>query len=588
MIKTITMRRERILALIADAGEEVSVAELVRRLGRVSAITIRRDIAALAAERRIERTHGGALPLPGSATTQPPTSPMDASLQDELEGIDAVVLPPIGGRGAETLRLLARRRHIPFLAESAPQEGGVYLGPDNFTAGRELGRVAGKLLAGKIKEARLLLVSLEGLPNTRARCDGFIKGFSASFRGPVRQWRIDGQGSFRVALRASLDAFSAHPDINVIFGVNDHSVLAAIEASDRCGVTDVGAFSVGGEGSLLFQTLAARGKLLACAALFPEIVGIRAIEILAKALQGGEMPKEVSTPHVVITPETLGNYYRQTSSGWVLAPEAEASILNPASRPSLVRSIGPRRSIGFVPHYPAHDWYRNMARAMRERAEALGFELKVAAPQSGIAREIKSIRAMIARAAAALVAPGDTILINGGTISLLLADELAARRDVTIVTNAMDVMERLSERPGLKVIMTSGEYQAKDRCLVGPSLGALFETMRVDRAFLSVDGISARFGASAVDERLALAARRFADASREVVAMADHSLIGIEASHRIVAPGAIDDLITDSGSLPADRLAFASAGIRVTLADEESEEIRASPGDRSKSTRKKA
>jgi len=72
-----------------------------------------------------------------------------------------------------------------------------------------------------------------------------------------------------------------------------------------------------------------------------------------------------------------------------------------------------------------------------------------------------------------------------------------------------------------------------------------------------------------MDERLALAARRFADASREVVAMADHSLIGIEASHRIVAPGAIDDLITDSGSLPADRLAFASAGIRVTLADED-------------------
>jgi len=102
----------------------------------------------------------------------------------------------IGGRGAETLRLLARRRHIPFLAESAPQEGGVYLGPDNFTAGRELGRVAGKLLTGKIKEVRLLLVSLEGLPNTRARCDGFIKGFGASFKGRLRQWRIDGAGSF--------------------------------------------------------------------------------------------------------------------------------------------------------------------------------------------------------------------------------------------------------------------------------------------------------------------------------------------------------------------------------------------------------
>ena len=498
------------------------------------------------------------------------------------------MLPPISGRGAETLRLLARRQHIPFLAESAPQEGGVYLGPDNFTAGRELGRLAGNLLNGKNKDARLLMVSLERLPNTRARCDGFIKGFGASFQLPIRQWRIDGQGSFRVALRASIDAFSAHPDINVIFGVNDHSILAGIEASDRCGVADVSAFSVGGEGALLFETLAARGKLLACAALFPEIVGIRAIEMLVSTLQGGEMPKEVATPYGVITPDTLGNYYRQTPSGWVLAPEAEASILRAEARPRLARSIGPKRSIGFVPHYPAHDWYRNMARAMRDRAEALGFELKVAAPQSGIAREIHAIRKLIARAAAALVAPGDTILVNGGPVSLLLADELAGKRDVTIVTNALDVLERLSERPGLKVIMTSGEFQARSRCLVGPSLGALFETMRVDRAFLSVDGVSARFGASSADERLALAARRFVNASREVVVMADHSLIGVETSHRIVASGVIADLITDSGSLPSDRLAFASAGVRVTLADEEPEENRPDAGHSKAAVKNKA
>src|SRR5882724_4044720 len=179
MIRTIDRRRERILALISEAGEETSVSDLVRRLGRVSAITVRRDIAFLAGKGRVERTHGGAmLPRDGSAPAEDAVFPKEASLQDELDGIDAIVLPPIGGRGAETLRMLARRRRIPFLAESAPQEGGVYLGPDNFTAGRELGRVAGCLLAGRIDEARLLLVSLESLPNTRARCDGFIKGFT--------------------------------------------------------------------------------------------------------------------------------------------------------------------------------------------------------------------------------------------------------------------------------------------------------------------------------------------------------------------------------------------------------------------------
>src|SRR5215471_1172589 len=85
MINAITQRRKRILALIAEAEDEVSVANLVRRLGRVSAVTIRRDIAALAAEGWIDRTHGGAMPLPdGSRPAGLALSPKDASLQDEL------------------------------------------------------------------------------------------------------------------------------------------------------------------------------------------------------------------------------------------------------------------------------------------------------------------------------------------------------------------------------------------------------------------------------------------------------------------------------------------------------------------------
>jgi DeoR/GlpR family transcriptional regulator of sugar metabolism len=171
------------------------------------------------------------------------------------------------------------------------------------------------------------------------------------------------------------------------------------------------------------------------------------------------------------------------------------------------------------------------------------------------------------------VGHGETVLINAGVMAPAMARSLEARVDATVVTNSFDVLSHLSGRDdGPKVILTSGEYQQKDRCLVGPSLGALFETMRVDKAFLSVDGISARFGASAADERLALAARRMVAASREVFVLADHSLVGLEANHRITPAANLDELITDSGSLPADRLACASAGLRVTLADGEAED----------------
>lgn len=149
----------------------------------------------------------------------------------------------------------------------------------------------------------------------------------------------------------------------------------------------------------------------------------------------------------------------------------------------------------------------------------------------------------------------------------MLADELTRTRDITVVTNSLDVMERLTGLAGLKLILTSGEYDPRHRCLVGPSLGALFETLRVDRAFLSVDGLTARFGPSAADERLALAARRLAEAARETVVLADHSLVGVDASNRIVPMSAVAEVLTDAGSLPADRLQLAAQGSVVSIAD---------------------
>jgi DeoR/GlpR family transcriptional regulator of sugar metabolism len=555
-------RQARIMSILQES-DALSLHDLARRLGRVSSVTVRRDVAELAAKGVLQRAHGSVARL--HSVDGPPADEAALSIEDQIGDVDAIVLPPIEGRGADTLRGMARRRRIPFLAESSEQEGGVYVGPDNFAVGRELGNHAGRLLSGTIQAARVLLVSVERLPNTRKRCDGFFKGFCETFQGPVESWRVDGRGRYRDAFNVSLDAFTVHPGINVAFGVNDHSILAALEASDRRGVVDMNGFSIGGEGGALFDVLRTGRKLIACAALFPEIVGTLSIDALAKALSGELLPEDIRTPHVVLTPDNLGQYYQRRTDGWNLLPEAEARLLKV---PLMQRPDGPSRVIGFVPHYPAHDWYRNMIRAMRQRAETLGYELRVAAPQAGIAREIQALRRMIARSAIQRVKPGDIVSVHAGEIGLMLADELAKAQDITVVTNSLEVMERLSSALGVKVILTSGEYYSKFRCLVGPSLGALFETLRVDKAFLSVDGLTARFGPSSADERLALAARRFADAARETFVLADHSIVGVDANNRIVSIRSITEVITDVGSLPTDRLALAAAGAAVSIADD--------------------
>ena len=571
MIKMIKSAREtRILDMLQNRSPR-TISEFLAAIPGVSAVSIRRDVARLAERGLLERTHGGAaaLPLPASLD--------DTEAEEGVDGLDAIILPPLEGRALDTLRLSARRRAIPFLAESSPQEGGVYLGPDNAAAGRDLGIAAGTMLAGKLEVARLLLVSLESLANTRARGDAFLEGFVSAFPGKVEHWRFNGEGSFKTSLQVSLDAFNAIPGLNVVFGVNDHSVLAALEAADQIGAHPYG-FSVGGEGSRLFEMLASRRKLHACAALFPEIVGMRGIDVLADAFAGAPLPPEVRTPHAIVTADNLPQYYRLEGESYVLSERAPEKLGLPTALGGRRRYATPH-VIGFMPHYPAHDWYRNMARAMRTRAQDLGLQLRISAPMAGIAREIDGLRRAMAAAAEARVRPGETVLVNAGVMAVPLAEQLASRRDLTVVTNSFDVLKLLADRgDGPKVILTSGEYQAKDRCLVGPSLGALFETMRVDTALLSVDGVSARFGASCTDERQALAARRFINASREVVVLADHSLVGIEANHRIAPAGQLTELITDSGSLPADRMACASAGMRVTLADLEHPVRRELPG----------
>src|SRR3954469_20570219 len=82
------------------------------------------------------------------------------------------------------------------------------------------------------------------------------------------------------------------------------------------------------------------------------------------------------------------------------------------------RAIAGKR-ISFVPHYPAHEWYRNLAAAMAERAAELGVVFAARNAADRHALEVTELRRVIAGAAAATVGDGETILLDGGPVSPL-------------------------------------------------------------------------------------------------------------------------------------------------------------------------
>ena len=576
-------RHERILSILATDGV-VEIAALSRIMPEVSRVTLRRDIAQLAEEGALKRTHGGAVRLDAVVLRHPAvkdTETNDTHQSFSVDTLDAVILPPVSGRGGDALRRQIMRRGVPFLAESAPQQGGQYLGPANKKAGLELGRLAGKDAAG-VHELRVLIVGHPELANTRERTAGFEAGLRESFDGNLKIVAVNGQGSFRVATRVISDAMATSEQYDVVFAVNDHSAIAAAELA-QSNEQAVKIYATGGEAAEFVARVQEDPAIRAVAAFFPEVVGERAINSLARALTHQEVDGS-TTPHVIITAANLREYYEHDVSGWRLSSTKRAELVgNPA--PNCGNSE--KKRIGFMPHYPAHEWYRTMILAMKARAKDLGFELVISPPHQSISAEITRLRGQIAQAACNSLMAGESIVIGDGEATLCLAEEIRKRAfednsqlaGLTVITNALDVLYRLDGAPGIKTILTGGEYQATDRCLVGPSLGALFERLRADRAFLSVNGVSTRFGISSADERLALVGSRFVEAARQTVVLADHTQIGSDSNHRIARIEDIHSIITDDGAVPAVRQSLRSSGVDVLVAEEHGETPENGPPD---------
>ena len=561
-------REAVILALLQERGV-VSLQTLVDRCRGVSAVTLRRDLSRLENQGKLQRTRGGAVHIrrPNAIVMSEP---------DEAQRLfDGLVLPPISGRWAHTLRQQAMRRGIPFLAESAPQVGGVYLGPINHAASRELGMRAGKEHGGRSSTAELLLVALEALPNTRERVEGFLAGFTETFPGRLISHRVDGRGIFKEAMRQTREAFRTRPTIDVVFGVNDHTILGALEVARQLGALVAG-YSVGGEGGALFDELARGGLLKATLALFPEVVGRLAVDTICKRFAGEGVGEAVITPAEILTPDTLADFYRREGDQWRIRPEVLDRMCEGGlySGPSVAG-----RSIGFMLHYPSHDWYRNLAAAMRQRCAEFGVRFAARNAEDEVAEQLRGIRRVIGAAAAAQVRPRETLLVDGGECSRYFAEALkTAGREATVVTNSLAVLDALVGAPGVKVLLTAGEYQPATRSLVGPSVGALLDTIRVDKALVSPDGISPSFGLSFEDESAALVCRHFCEVAREVIVFADHSVVGLESNVQAVRPKQFHTVFTDAGTLSSHRFDLFAAGLRVVVADEEEEPFAVADG----------
>lgn len=180
-------------------------------------------------------------------------------------------------------------------------------------------------------------------------------------------------------------------------------------------------------------------------------------------------------------------------------------------------------------------------------------------------------KAGIARVAAGLVAPGAVVGLSGGTTTTAIAAALAAREDlaadggITVVTNAVNIAAQLATRPDIKVVVTGGVIHSRSYELVGPFVEQLLRGVRLDIAFIGVNGMDAVAGATTQDEREAAVNRTMAERARRAVVVTDGSKLGREAFSAVGGVDLFGTVITDQGADAAALDALRAAGYTVLL-----------------------
>lgn len=157
----------------------------------------------------------------------------------------------------------------------------------------------------------------------------------------------------------------------------------------------------------------------------------------------------------------------------------------------------------------------------------------------------------IARGALQLIAPGETIFLDGGTTSITLAKAVAKHlRQVTVVTNSILVCRELAFANDITTVVLGGQYDPTTFCCVGATAEAQAGEFFADKAFFSTKGFVPSDGTYESALETLRIKQIVASQSPQVILLADHSKFGRRALCKVLDASQINRVITDSSVGP--------------------------------------
>ena len=174
----------------------------------------------------------------------------------------------------------------------------------------------------------------------------------------------------------------------------------------------------------------------------------------------------------------------------------------------------------------------------------------------------------IGEAAARLVKPNQTVILDSGSTTAAVARQLRKARPgpFTVVTNSLDIAMDLVEVPSISVLMLGGLLRQVSHSFVGPQAEQTMRQIHADHLFLGVDGISLDSGPSTPDILEAELNALMVSAADEVTVVCDASKFGRRSLSVICPMSSVHRVITDITISPGTARELERLGVQVITA----------------------
>ena len=160
------------------------------------------------------------------------------------------------------------------------------------------------------------------------------------------------------------------------------------------------------------------------------------------------------------------------------------------------------------------------------------------------------------------VKEGDIIILDSGSTTMLIAEELVKLKHITVITNSLTSAFILSDNSDIMLLICGGTLRHKTRSFHGKIAEQSLDGISADILFVGADGIDAQRGITTFNEGYTISSV-MANVAKKVVAVLDSSKFGRNGINIVLPLNKLDVIITDTNVDNKYKQEFAKQGINL-------------------------